>query len=144
MHKEIEQLLKELQEDIFGFDLRNWRTGITEDEIRKRYEKPEDFPVVSATRYFRYIFPKLKELKVPVEQVIQTMMEVREKNLRQMKQVWLNDIIAGLKLYIKEKRINPDHLQRCYNEYLRYCDILDEKPLTKKQIYKKAKRSLSV
>ncbi len=150
MINEEEGLLKELVDDYFGYDLRNWREkGITPEEIRERYlkcDKENDFPNVSASRYFSYVFPVLKNKhKIPVEKIVEIMMGAKDKNFRKLRDMWLNELMWWLEKYLKEGNIDDEkreQLRKYYKEYLRYCEQLKEKPLSKREIYLRVKEKL--
>ena len=137
------ELLDELSYDAYGYDLRNWdERGITEGTIKERYENSgKGFPLVSASRYFSLVFPALRfGFKTSVEKVIETMMASKEKNWKVLKKLWLNNLTQGLKIYFEDPEDpNIDYLKGCYEEYVRYCGLLNKKPLSKRQIYDSVK-----
>jgi hypothetical protein len=140
-------LLDELGYDIYGYDLRNWdERGITEESVREKYENcdKKGVPVISASRYFALVFPTLKiGFKTDVEKVIEIIMSSKEKNWKELKRIWLNDLKQGLKIYFEDPgNPNKDHLRTCYEEYRRYCELLNENPLSKRQIYNSVKKIL--
>jgi hypothetical protein len=138
-----QELLEELTDDVYGYDLRNWdERGITEKAIRERYENTDnDFPIVSASRYFNYVLPALKEVhNVPVEKIIEIIMAARQKSWKQLAEYWLGDLKNGLKWYFQDPdNHDSDYLQRCYNDYVQYCELIGKKPLTKREIYDSVK-----
>jgi phosphoribosyl-ATP pyrophosphohydrolase len=138
-----QELLEELADDVYGYDLRNWdKRGITKEAIRERYENTDnDFPVVSASRYFSSVLPTLKEVhNVPVERVIEIIMAARRKNWKQLAEYWLGDLRNGLKWYFQDpNNSDSSYLQRCYDDYVRYCELIGKKPLTKREIYDSVK-----
>lgn len=144
----IEQvLLEELSSDVYGYDLRNWKeAGINEEEIRKRYEtcnKENDYPIVSAFRYFTWVMPKLKtEFNTPIEKIIEKIMQAREKNWRKLKECWIGDMKQGLKLYFRDGKREKqlEYPRRCYQEYTRYCEALNEPVLPKKHFWDLVKK----
>lgn len=138
-------LLEELTSDVYGYDLRNWdERGITEETIKERYEncKKSDFPLVSASRFFSYVLPRLRSVyNTDVEKVVDIMMASREKNWKELRKDWLNSLKRVLKIYFEDpEEPNRDYLKSCYEEYVRYCEILNEKPLSKRKIYDSVKK----
>lgn len=146
MKEETKQgLLEELTSDVYGYDLRNWdERGITEEAIKERYEncKKSDFPLVSASRFFCYVLPRLRSVyNTDVEKVVDIMMASREKNWKELRKDWLNSLKRGLKIYFEDpEEPNKDYLRDCYVEYVRYCVLLNKKPLSKRQIYDSVKK----
>lgn len=139
-------LLEELAKDEYGYDLRNWKeAGINEEEIRKRYETCEeenDYRVVSASRYFTWILPRLKtEFNTPVEKVVEIIMQARDKNWRKLKEHWVSAVKQGLKIYLMDKREKTlEYPRRSYDEYVRYCNLLNENALAKEHFWNLAKQ----
>lgn len=139
-------LLEELASDEYGYDLRNWKeTGINEEEIRKRYEtgdKESDYPIISASRYFTFILPKLKtEFNTPVENVVDVIMQSRDRNWRKLKEHWADAAKQGLKIYLRDKaERNLDYPRRSYEEYVRYCNLLNEQTFPKEYFWNLAKK----
>ena len=142
-------LLEELASDEYGYDLRNWKeAGITEEEIRKRYEtcdRGSDYPVVSASRYFGFIFPKLKtDFNTPVEKIIEVIMQVKDRNWQKLKQHALEGAKTGLKWYIQNKEIKDErtsgYTKRSYEEYVKYCKVLNEPSVSKESLFDLAKK----
>jgi|GEM_PF-6024226 len=138
-------LLEELESDVYGYDLRNWdERGITEDTVKERYEncKNSDFPLVSASRFFSYVLPRLRSIyNIDVEKIIEVMMASKEKNWKKMGKEWLNSLERGLKIFFEDPEDpNTDYLKGCYEEYIRYCKVLKQKPLAKKHIYDSVKK----
>ncbi len=136
-------LLKELSNDVYGYDLRNWdERGISEEAIKERYGNGnKNFPLVSASRYFTCVFPTLRNgCKTGVEKIVETIMASREKNWKELEKCWLSNLKQGLKQYFNDPEdVNKDHLIELYAEYVRYCVVLDHKPLSKRQIYDSVK-----
>ena len=137
-------LLEELASDEYGYDLRNWKEqGITEDEIRKRYEscdRENDYPIVSASRYFTFVFPKLKtDFNTPVEKIIEVIMQTREKNWQNLKGHTLEGTKTGLKWYIQNKEIKDErtsgYTKRSYEAYVKYCKVLNEPSVSKQSLF---------
>jgi len=138
-------LLEDLASDVYGYDLRNWdERGITEEAIKERYEncKKTDFPLVSASRFFSHVLPRLRSAyNIDVERVVEVMMASREKNWKQLRKDWLNSLKRVLIIYFEDQEDpNRDYLRECYKEYVRYCELLNKEPLSKRQIYDSVKR----
>jgi len=54
---------------------------------------------------------------------------------------WLNSLELGLKIFFEDPEDpNIDYLKKCYEEYIRYCKVLKQKALTKRQIYDSVKK----
>ena len=69
------------------------------------------------------------------------MMASREKNWKQLKKDWLNSLKRGLMIYFEDPgNPNGDYLKECYEEYVRYCELLNKKSLSKRQIYDSVKK----
>lgn len=146
---EEQKLLEELASDEYGYDLRNWKeAGITEDEIKKRYavcDRENDYPIVSASRYFTWVMPKLKtEFNTPVEKIVEIIMQSREKNWKQLKQYVAEDVKTGLKRHLQNNKRKDDrimnYVKRQYEEYIRYCKHLNELPVSKEDFWNLAKK----
>jgi hypothetical protein len=141
-----QKLLEELASDEYGYDLRNWKeAGITEDEIRKRYEtcaQENDYPNISASRYFGFVLPKLKtEFNIPVEKIVEVIMQSRDKNYRKLKGGCAGAVKHGLKMYLMNKtEKNLEYPKRSYEEYVRYCKSLNEQSSPKEYFWDLAKK----
>lgn len=136
-------LLDELSYDVYGYDLRNWdERGINEVTIKERYEScNKNFPLVSASRYFTWVLPTLKiGFKTDVVKVVEVMMASREESWKELRQYCLSDLKQGLKRYFEDpKYANKDQLKGLYEQYVRYCEVLNKKPLAKRQIFDSVK-----
>ena len=143
----IQSMLEELATDAYGYDPRNWRkAGITPEEICLRYEHPELsvhafnhekanhdselFPVVSASRYFTWIFPRLRKAGVPTETVVEIMMANREKAWHQHKEWALATIKRMSKLRKRhgDEEFYFDTAAREHKRVREMCKLLGEKP----------------
>jgi hypothetical protein len=133
------ELLDELVNDVYGYDLRNWdERAITKQSIKERYENIDnDFPIVSASRYFTFVLPNLKKVhNVSVEKIIEIIMQSREQNWRQLAEQSLHRLKGGIRWYFMyPDDSDPEYLGWCYQEYLQYCELLKIKPLSKREIY---------
>ena len=59
---------------------------------------------------------------------------------KELKKYWLSNLKQALKRYFNDPEdANKDHLIELYAEYVRYCVVLDHKPLSKRQIYDSVK-----
>lgn len=141
-----EKLLDELARDMYGYDLRNWKeAGITEEEIRKRYEfctQGNDYPIVSASRYFYCVLPELKtKFSVPVEKIVEIIVQSRDRNWSKLKESWADEVKWGLKMYLKHKQERDlEHIKRNYEDYARYCNLLNHLVLPKEHFWNLAKQ----
>lgn len=135
-----EKLLEELATDRYGYDLRNWRvSGITEDEVRRRYNNDGDgFPNASASRFFELVLPTLKEKhNVPTEDIVNIIMSNKEGNLRKLKRGW----IESVRWHYQHGDDEREHPRPSSHElYAHVCEALGEKPMSMARIIKGTKK----